>query len=88
MRPDSVADDFATTEEVRPLVAAPVGKAMRSGKDRRARVRSIGPARTRGDARRAALALAACLFLMAGLSGPAFAHTAERGFVLTLPTGL
>ena len=61
---------------------------MRSGKDRRARVRSIGPAGTRGDARRAALALAACLFLIGGLSGPAFAHTAERGFVLTLPTGL
>jgi hypothetical protein len=26
--------------------------------------------------------------LLAGLSGPALAHTAERGFVLTLPTGL
>jgi hypothetical protein len=28
------------------------------------------------------------MFLIAGFSGPAFAHTAERGFVLTLPTGL
>jgi hypothetical protein len=35
-----------------------------------------------------ALGLAACLSLVADLSGPALAHTAERGFVLTLPTGL
>jgi hypothetical protein len=70
------------------LVAAPVGKAMRSGKDRRTDVGSIGPAGSCGDARRAALALAACLFLIVGFSGPALAHTAERGFVLTLPTGL
>jgi hypothetical protein len=61
---------------------------MRSGKDWRVRVGSVGPAGTRGDARRVALGLAACLFLIAGFSGPAFGHTAERGFVLTLPTGL
>jgi hypothetical protein len=35
-----------------------------------------------------ALGLAACPSLVAGFCAPALAHTAERGFVLTLPTGL
>jgi hypothetical protein len=61
---------------------------MRSGKGWRVRVGAIGPAGARRDARRVALGLAASLSLVAGLCGPAHAHTAERGFVLTLPTGL
>ena len=61
---------------------------MRSGKASRAHLGSIGPAGTRAAPRQATLGLAACPFLLAGLSGPALAHTAERGFVLTLPTGL
>jgi hypothetical protein len=51
----------------------------------RARVASIGPT---VSATPLALGLAACLSLAAGLFGSALAHTAERGFVLTLPTGL
>jgi hypothetical protein len=47
-----------------------------------------GPIRSAVSAARRALGLAACLSVAAGLVGPALAHTAERGFVLTLPTGL
>ena len=46
------------------------------------------PARTGGAARRLALGLAAWGALVAGCSRAALAHTAERGFVLTLPTEL
>jgi hypothetical protein len=69
------------------LVSA-MRSAMRSGKRWPARVGSIGPTGSGRGAGRVALGLAACLSLVAGLSGPALAHTAERGFVLTLPTGL
>jgi hypothetical protein len=58
---------------------------MRFGKGWPAHVGSVRPS---VSARRLASGLALCLFLVAGLSGPALAHTAERGFVLTLPTGL
>ena len=61
---------------------------MRYGKGWRAHVGGIRPTASGSGARRAAPGLAACLSLVAGLSEPAFAHTAERGFVLTLPTGL
>jgi hypothetical protein len=72
----------------RALVVVPVRKAVRSGKDLQVSLGSIDRAESRRGVRRAAVVLAAYLFLMAGSSGPAFAHTAERGFVLTLPTGL
>jgi hypothetical protein len=61
---------------------------MRSGRDRPARLGSIGPTGNGRTGERLTLALAAWTVLVVGLSGPALAHTAERGFVLTLPTGL
>ena len=60
---------------------------MHSGDGWRAHGGSIGPTGTGGAARPAVLGLA-LLALVAGSSGPVLAHTAERGFILTLPTDL
>ena len=61
---------------------------MRFGKRWPAHVGRIPPSASGSGAARLALGLAASLCLIAGLWSPALAHTAERGFVLTLPTGL
>jgi hypothetical protein len=61
---------------------------MPIGKGRPVHVGSIGSPGTGWAGAPWALGLAAWPALVAGFSGPALAHTAERGFVLTLPTGL
>lgn len=63
-------------------------KTMRSGEGWRMRAGWSRLTASASGAGRLAVGLAACPTLVAGLSGPALAHTAERSFVPTLPTGL
>ena len=61
---------------------------MPSDKGCPAQVRSTGSTGNGWTGKRLAPSLAAWAVSVAGFSGPALAHAAERGFVLTLPTGL